>query len=49
MITQCFTNAVNLQHGAVQMKYNIRQTNTYKTDTKVEDFSSKNMSDDVKI
>ena len=50
VITQCFTNgAVHLQHGAVQIKYNIRRIKPYKSDTKVEDYSSKNMYDDVNI
>ena len=50
MITQFFTNGtVNLQCGAIKIKYNISHINPYKSDTKVEDSSSKNMSDDVKI
>ena len=50
VITQCFTNGrVNLRCGAVQMKYNIHRIKPYEYDTKVDDFSSKNMSDDVKI
>ena len=49
-ITQCFTNGtVNLQCGAIQMRYNICCINPYKSDTNVEDISSKNMSDDVNI
>ena len=50
MITQCFTNGtVNLQYGATQIKYNIRRIKPYKSDTKVEDFNSINMSDGVSI
>ena len=50
VITQCFTNGtVNLQYGAIQIKYNICYIKSYKLDTKVEDFNSKNMSDDVSI
>ena len=40
VITQCFTNVtVNLQCGAIQIKYNIRRTKPYKLDTTVEDFN----------
>ena len=50
VITQCFTHGkVKLQNGATQITYNIRHITTYKSDTKVEDSSSKNMSDDVSI
>ena len=50
VITHCFTNvSVNLQCGTVQIKYNIRHINPYKSDTKVENFSSKNMYGDVNI
>ena len=50
MIPQCFTNGmVNLQCGAVQTKYIIRRIKPYKSDTKVEDYISKNMSDNVNI
>ena len=50
MITQCFTNVtVNLQNGATQIMYAIRLIKPYKSDTKVEDSSSKNMSDDASI
>ena len=50
VITQCFTNVtVNLQNGATQIIYAIRLIKPYKSDTKVEDSSSKNMFDDVKI
>ena len=47
VITQCFTNGtVTLQYGPTKIRYNIRQI---KSDTKVEDYSSKNTSDDVSI
>ena len=50
MITQCFTNiTVMLQCGAIQITYNIRPNKPYKSDTKIEDYNSKNMSDDVRI
>ena len=50
VITQCFTNGtVNLQCGPKTIRYNIYRINPYKSDTKVEDISSKNMSDDVNI
>ena len=50
VITQCFTNGtVNLQHGAIQIKYNIRCIKPYKLDTKVEYFNSKNMDDAINI
>ena len=50
VITQFFTNGmVNLQDGATQIKYNIRWIKPYKSDTKVEDYNSINMSDDVSI
>ena len=50
MITQCFTNeTLKLQYGPTKNGYNIRQIKPYKLDTKVEDFNSKNMSDDVSI
>ena len=46
VITQCFTNGmVNLQCGAIQIKYNIRRINSYK----VEDYNSINMYDSVNI
>ena len=42
VITQCFTNGtVNLKCGPEKIGYNIRQINPYKSDTKVEDISSK--------
>ena len=50
MITQCFANgAVNVQGGAIQIKYNIRSIKPYKLDTKVEYFNSINMDDAVNI
>ena len=50
MITHYFTNdTVKLQNGATKIKYNIRCIKPYKSDTKFEDFSSKNMSDDAGI
>ena len=50
VIPQCFTNeTVNLQCGAVQIQYNIRRINLYKSDTKCKEMSSKNMSDDFNI
>ena len=50
MITQYFTNdTVNLKFGAIQIKYNIFSIKPYKSDTKVENPNSKNMSDDVSI
>ena len=50
VITHCFTNGtVNFHNSATQITYNIRHINLYKSDTKVEDSSSKNMSDDVSI
>ena len=50
LITQYFTNfTVMLQYGVTQIKYNIRKIKPYKSDNKVEDINSKNMSDDVNI
>ena len=50
LITNCFTNGtVNLQCGPSKNRYNIHQIKTYKSDTKVEDISSDNMSDNVSI
>ena len=50
VITQRFSNdTVNLQCGAVQINYNIRRIKPHKTDTKVEDISSKNKFEDVNI
>ena len=50
VITECFTNgSVKLQCGATQITYNLCRINPYKYDTKVDNSSSKNMSDDVNI
>ena len=50
VMTQCFTNGtVNLQCGPTKNRYNTRQINPYKLDTKVEDINSKSMSDGVSI
>ena len=39
VITYCFTNVtVNLQCGAIQVKYNIRSIKSYKLDTQFEYF-----------
>ena len=50
VITQCFTNiTVNLQWGEIQIKYNIRCIKPYKSNTKVEDYTSIHMYDTVSI
>ena len=50
VITQFLSNGmVNLQCGAIQIKYNVRLINPYQLDTKVEDINSINMYDSVKI
>ena len=50
MITHFFTNGmVNLQCDLTKIRYNIRQIKPYKSDTKVEYFNPKNMSDNVSI
>ena len=50
VITQCFTNGTAmLKNGPTNIMYNIRRINPYKFDTKVEDYSSKHMSQDVNI
>ena len=50
VITRRFTNGtVMLQCGAIQITYNIRRINPYKSDTKVEYFNPKNMDDAVNI
>ena len=50
VITHYFSNGtVNLLCGALQIKYNIRRIKPHKSDTKVDHFSQKNMSDDVNI
>ena len=40
---------INSQCGALQIKYYIHRINPYKYDNEVDNFSSKNMSDDVNI
>ena len=50
VITHCFTNVtVNLKNSVTQLTYNTRRIKPYTLDTKVEYYSSKNMSDDVRI
>ena len=50
MTTQCFTNGTaNLKCGPTEVRHNIRQIKPYKSDNKVEDSNSINMSDDVSI
>ena len=50
VITRCWTNdTVLLQIGATEIRYNILRIKPYKSDTQVEDFSSKNMLDGVSI
>ena len=50
VIKKCFTNStVNLQYGPTKIRHNIRRIKPYKSDTKVEDSNSKNMSDDGSI
>ena len=50
VITRCFTNGtVKFQYVPTEISYNIRQIKPYKSDTKVEDFNSKNMSNNVSI
>ena len=50
LITQYFTNgAVILQCGPTKIRHNICQIKPYKSDTKVEDSNSINMSDDISI
>ena len=50
VITQCLIDGtVNLQTGGTKIGYNTRRINPYKSDTKVEDYNSINMSDDVSI
>ena len=50
VIKQCFTNGmVELQFCPTKIRYNMRQIKPYKSDTKVEDYNSKNMSNDVRI
>ena len=50
LITHYFTNGmVNLQCGRKKIRYNVHRIKPYKSDTKVEGFNSKNVSDDVSI
>ena len=50
VITNCFTNGTeNLKFGPTKIRYDIRLIKPYKSDTKVEYISSKNMSDEVNI
>ena len=50
LIAQCFTNGmVMLQCGAIQITYNIRHINPYKSDTKDEDFNPRKMYDAINI
>ena len=50
VITQCFTNGtVILQYGPTKIRHNICRIKPYTLDTKVEDFISKNISDDFSI
>ena len=50
VITQCLTNdTVSLKIGVTEIRYNINRIKPYKYDTKLEDISSKNMSNDFRI
>ena len=50
VITQCLTNGtVNLQCGAIKIKYNICRIKPYKSGTKLKDYNSINMYDAVNI
>ena len=50
VITQCFTNVtIKSKCDAKKVRYNIRHIKPYKSDTKVEDSSPINMSDDASI
>ena len=50
VITQCFTNgAVLLKCGATISRYNIHRIKPYKYYTKFDNFSLKNMADNVNI
>ena len=50
VITQCYTNGtVNLKCGAIKIKYNMLRIKPYKSDTKVEDYNSKQLYDIVNI
>ena len=50
VINKCFINGtVNLKYGPKIIRYNILRIKPYKSDTKVEDSNSINISDDVSI
>ena len=50
LITQCFTNGtVNLQYDGTEIRYNIHRIKLYKSDTKIEDSTTKNLYDAVNI
>ena len=50
VITRCVTNGtINLQNGTTQINHNIHRIKPYKSDTKVEDFNSINVSDGFNI
>ena len=50
VVTQCFINGTPmLEYCPTKIRHNIRRIKPYKSDTKVEDFISKNISDDVSI
>ena len=50
VMTQCFTNGtVMLKYGATEIRHNICHIKPYKSNTKVEDFNSRNMDDSVNI
>ena len=49
-ITRCLTNGtVKLQNGATKITYNICHIKPYKSDTKIEDYSLKNMFEGLNI
>ena len=50
LITRCFINGrVKLKNGETKIMHNIHIIKPYKSDTKVEAYSSNNMLDDVNI
>ena len=50
LITRSCTNGtVSLQIFTTEVRYNIRRSKPYKSDTQVEDFSSKHMYDNFNI
>ena len=50
VITRCWTNGtVSLKMGVREIRHDICGIIPYKSDTRVEDISSKNMSDNVNI